>query len=354
MKKTELLCGLLTGAVALSSLSGCSKGISSYEKLVEQLQTAMNEQDPELLAQVYVTEGMFAYAEKEEDMDRDDALDELEDYIDDAYDEWERWYGDDIVITIDLKDAEEIEKEKDIKKIVKAYEKEFDEEIEIKEAYNLECKMKIKGEDDSEKITNEFTAINIKGQGWKIAIAGFISASQVTSANSTAASIKNNVDTFLTNADTAGYGMKYGNDIIEQFYITVETEDDETVWTVTAGTPSNYKTGHSTMSWGYEGKGTKDTKKAGVTNAETLLAIEFSQLFPEIEEASIYVACCGGRCIAVAYSPDTKDKLEVGEDCPEPNFDEGRGWLSGYEWEDDLDGITKDDLIVGTAPMYTD
>ena len=353
MKKTKLLCGLLTGAVALSSLSGCSKGISSYEKLIEQLQTAMNEQDPELLAQVYVTEGMFAYAEKEEDMDRDDALDELEDYIDDAYDEWERWYGDDIVITIDLKDAEEIEKEKDIKKLVKAYEKEFDEEIEIKEAYNLECKMKIKGEDDSEKITNEFTAINIKGQGWKIAIAGFVSASQVTSANSTAASIKNNVDTFLTNADTAGYGMKMGSSIIEQFYITVETEDDETVWTVTAGTPSNYKTGHSTISWGYEGKATRNTSKVGVTNAETLLAIELSNLFPELEEASFFVSCAGGKCVAVAYAMETSDKIELGEDCPEIDTSTGK-WAEGFEWSDDLDGVTEDDLIVGTAPQYTD
>lgn len=352
MNKTKLLCKILAVTLALSALSGCSKGISSYEKLIEQLQTAMNEQDPELLAQVYVTEGMFAYAEKEKDIDRDDALDELEDYIDDAYDEWERWYGDDIVITIDLKDAEKIEKEKDIKKLVKAYEKEFDEEIEIKEAYNLECKMKIKGEDDSEKITNEFTAINIKGQGWKIAIAGFVSASQVTSANSTAASIKNNVDTFLTDADTAGYGMKQGNNF-SQFYITVETEDDVTVWTVSAAsTPSSFK--GPAGKWGVTaGSATVSTNKTTSDSAEQLLAIELSKLFPDLEEASFFVSCQGGKCVAVAYAMETSDKIELGEDCPDIDASTGK-WAEGFEWSDDLDGVTKDDLIVGTAPQYTD
>ena len=38
----------------------------------------------------------------------------------------------------------------------------------------------------------------------------YVTNSRVTSANSTAASLKNNIDTFLTDADTAGYGMKQG------------------------------------------------------------------------------------------------------------------------------------------------
>ena len=37
---------------------------------------------------------------------------------------------------------------------------------------------------------------------------GFVTSSRVTSANSTAASIKKQIDNFLTDADTAGYGMK--------------------------------------------------------------------------------------------------------------------------------------------------
>ena len=38
---------------------------------------------------------------------------------------------------------------------------------------------------------------------------GFVTSSRVTSANSTAASIKKQIDNFLTDADTAGYGMKH-------------------------------------------------------------------------------------------------------------------------------------------------
>ena len=36
---------------------------------------------------------------------------------------------------------------------------------------------------------------------------GFVTSSRVTSANSTAASIKKQIDNFVTEADTAGYGM---------------------------------------------------------------------------------------------------------------------------------------------------
>ena len=65
---------------------------------------------------------------------------------------------------------------------------------------------------------------------------GYVTNSRVTSANSTAASIKNNIDSFLTSADTTGYGMKQGNAINEELDILVTSTGGVSTWNVSAAT----------------------------------------------------------------------------------------------------------------------
>ena len=384
MKKIKLLCNLLAGTVAISSLSGCSKGISSYEKLMEQFQTSFNENDAELLSQVYLTEGMIAYAEKEEDMDNADIIDEFEDILDDEIDYWEDKCGDDITVTIEIKDAEKIDDEDDIEDIIEDYDKQFDDKIEIKEAYKLECRLKYKGKDDSDKTTMEYTALNIKGQGWKLSaldlisneeeyergeaateaappaksdydisfdfgMTDYINSSKVTSANATAAMLKNCIDTFLTEADTLGYGMLQGNSYYDTLIITVK----DSVWQIMPCNPSNYKTG-SDMIWGGYGIGNSSMSKTDITCPETLMAIDLALLFPEIENASIIAFCQGGYCRVVAYTGDTSEMLIIGEDCPDISFDSNdyrAYWNTDYKWSEKYDGITNSGLIVGTSPQ---
>ena len=181
---------------------------------------------------------------------------------------------------------------------------------------------------------------------------GYVTSSRVTSANSTAASIKNNIDSFLTSADTNGYGMKQGNTINDELDITVTNASGANVWSVTAADPDNFKTG-STIKWGTAGSGDKDTTKVGVKSAETLLAIELANLFPEISNASIHVVLNGGKCVAVAYTADQNTALTTGTDCPDvaANTAGALEFTTPFKWDTKTAGVTSSGLIVGTAPV---
>lgn len=183
---------------------------------------------------------------------------------------------------------------------------------------------------------------------------GYVTSSRVTSANTTAASIKNNIDSFLTNADTAGYGMKQGSTINESFDILVTTAaaaGSVPSWSVGACTATNFKTG-GTITWGTAGSGNKDTTKVGVTGAETLLAIELANLFPEIKSASIHVLLNGGKCVGVAYTADQNTALTVGTDCPsETAAGTALAFVEPFAWDTKTAGVTSSGLIVGTAPV---
>ncbi len=181
---------------------------------------------------------------------------------------------------------------------------------------------------------------------------GYVTNSRVTSANSTAASIKNNIDSFLTSADTTGYGMKQGNAINEELDILVTSTGGVSTWNVSAATTSNFKSG-STIVWGTAGTGNKDTTKVGVTSAETLLAIELAQLFPEITSASIHVVLNGGKCVGVAYTADQNTALTTGTDCPAvaANAAGALQFTDPFAWDTKTAGVTSSGLIVGTAPV---
>lgn len=180
---------------------------------------------------------------------------------------------------------------------------------------------------------------------------GYVTSSRVTSANSTAASIKNNIDTFLTNADTAGYGMKQGSSINETFVILVTTTGGVSTWSVSAGTTGNYKTGGSGVSWGAAGTGTKDTTKVGVTQAEILMAIELAQLFPEIENAAIVAGCNGGKCVAVAYSADQNTDITADAPALTANAAGAIEFPANFNWDTKTAGVAASGIIIGTAPV---
>ena len=184
---------------------------------------------------------------------------------------------------------------------------------------------------------------------------GYVTNSRVTSANSTAASIKNNIDTFLTNADTAGYGMKQGAGVNQEIDIQIENLSGVFTWKCTAATAGSFKSGGSSVAWGTAASGvTKDTEKAGEKSAEKLLLIELAALFPEIATGSIHAVLNGGKCVAVAYTADDSAVLATGTDCPAVITNATTGAMSfdeTYEWDKKTNGVNAAGLIVGTAPV---
>lgn len=181
----------------------------------------------------------------------------------------------------------------------------------------------------------------------------YVTNSRVTSANSTAASIKNNIDTFLTDCDTAGYGMKQGGNF-STFTIQVTSTGGVATWAVNAVSNGSTAFKGPAGKWGATaGSATTATNKTTSDSAEQLLAIELCKLFPEIEQASVFVSLAGGKCMAVAYTADQSGTLAPGTDCPGIVATTGK-WdeAANYDWDGKTDGVNDSGIIVGTAPAY--
>lgn len=183
---------------------------------------------------------------------------------------------------------------------------------------------------------------------------GFVTSSRVTSANSTAASIKKQIDNFLTDADTAGYGMKQSSAAKANitFKIDADGEWEASVVTGTYGGAAGgdltdaFKTGGS-VPWEEEADNiTKDTPKSSAANATALLTIDLARVFPDVKSSYIYAYCEGGKTLYVAYTADgnTKPTSMPGE----ADFKAGT-----YVWDGNTAGITSDGITLGTAPALT-
>lgn len=175
---------------------------------------------------------------------------------------------------------------------------------------------------------------------------GYVTSSRVTSANSTAASIKNNIDSFLTACDTNGYGMKAGN-VKQELNITITNNSGTYTWSCQAATPGNFKSGGTGVSWGNAGGATITSSKSSTKKAEDLLCIELCNLFPEIKQGSIHASLVGGKCVAVAYTADQATVLTSGTHY---SIDANGKFPSTFSWDGKTAGVTSDGLIVGTAP----
>lgn len=178
-----------------------------------------------------------------------------------------------------------------------------------------------------------------------------VTKSRVTSANSTAKSIADQIDTFLTNADTVGYGMKTSSNILEQLDITVTTTGGATTWACTAATSTNFKQGNGTsITWGTAATGVvPGSSKVGITSAETLLCLTLADFFPDMKSASIHVSLRGdANVVALAYTADDSNPLAAAEI---PTIAANGEFTSPFAWDTKTAGITPTNgYIVGTCP----
>lgn len=183
---------------------------------------------------------------------------------------------------------------------------------------------------------------------------GFVTSSRVTSANSTAASIKKQIDNFLTDADTAGYGMKQSSAAKANITFKIDA-DGEWEASVVTGTYTGgaadaltdaFKTGGSVTWAASASEITKDKPKSEAHNATELLTIDLASVFPDVKSSYIYAYCEGGKTLYVAYTADGNTKPTSMPD--EDDFKAGT-----YAWDGNTAGITSDGITLGTAPALT-
>ena len=175
---------------------------------------------------------------------------------------------------------------------------------------------------------------------------GFVTNSRVTSANTTASEIQKQINQFLTDADTAGYGPLKGSATT-----TVDIEVSSGTWTVTVTDTTAFKTGNTIKWTSTSGTGTAGEPKAGVTEAVKLLAINLADLFPSLSNGAAKANIIGGSCVAVWYTADSSTVAGV-TGVPTFGADAKHAWSADvFAWDNSTAGITTDGFTVGTAPV---
>lgn len=179
---------------------------------------------------------------------------------------------------------------------------------------------------------------------------GFVTSSRVTSANSTAASIKSQIGNFLTDADTAGYGMKQANTAKASF--TFEVTDGTWKMTIGQGMAADttgaaaFKSGSKPwITTAVDGIKANEGNKATAADANTLLCMEIANLFPDIKTAYIVAHCEAGKCLYVAYTADSSTAVDV------PTLEQFKN--GNAPWDTKTAGVTADGYTVGTAPALS-
>ena len=168
---------------------------------------------------------------------------------------------------------------------------------------------------------------------------GYVTQSKVTSANSTAASIKNEIDAFLTQCDTVNKGMKKGS-VMSILTVTVSGSS----WTVANGTAASF---NDQTNWASStNAATATTGSKGATNHCEALAKDLCDLFPEIQNAQIIAYLRGGKTFGVVYVNGVSSFTS-----PVTWAAATDNWPDGAKWSNDTQGIATSGDIVGTAPV---
>ena len=182
---------------------------------------------------------------------------------------------------------------------------------------------------------------------------GYVTSSRVTSADTTAAKIEDTVDTFLTQADTAGYGMKLSDTSTSVITISVTN----TGWAVTVGGAGSAFKSTATTSWTSNATvTTADTKVAKSSDATALLGLSLQSLFPDIKSAYVEAYVKAGNVEYVFYTADATSDTDLSD--MKGSYNTSGSFTASAvsldkkvcKWDDNTAGINANGLIVGTSP----
>ena len=133
---------------------------NSLNGTVKAFVKAVNDRDAEKVADLLYPEEVINIVEEE----YDDARDELVENVEDLFEDFDDYYGDDWEVDFKVKKIKDV-KGDDLEEIKEAFEDEYD--FKITEAKKITIKMHIKGEEDSETETETFCVYKC-GDGWGI------------------------------------------------------------------------------------------------------------------------------------------------------------------------------------------
>lgn len=184
---------------------------------------------------------------------------------------------------------------------------------------------------------------------------GVVTKSRVTSANSTAASIKTSIDGFLTDADADGYGMKAVSTNVTTITASVSGAGE---WEVTVGDATMFKS-RATSGGDKAWEASVSAIKAGAARDNAaggtkLLAQKLADTFPDMKRASIVAYLVGGQnCVFLVYTADTATVTELQSEIAGNSLWDSTNntYAKTSEWDGHNAGIGgTEGFTVGTAP----
>ena len=187
---------------------------------------------------------------------------------------------------------------------------------------------------------------------------GFVTSSRVTSANSTAASFQDQIEQFLTDCDTKGYGMLQANTSTSEIEIKITSGK----WKTTVTNAASFKDSGS-IKWttAAADMSAGDASSTAIVQANApvnLLSIKLMTLFPDIQNGYVKAYAKAGHVEAVVYTADASDGSKLGDICGATYDTNGAlkstaavNWTTKVaKWDEKTAGISSAGLTVGTAP----
>lgn len=183
---------------------------------------------------------------------------------------------------------------------------------------------------------------------------GYSTDSQITSANSTAASIEDAIERFLTECDAQGHGMKPVDGATSIITVTVNNSSGTPEWTVAVSNTSSFKDDGNTV-WSTAGTPitAADTLGSQAASGQNMLAVTLCQSFREMQNGYIWAAVHAGNVEALYFNPNAVSipQLETTYSGSTLSATSSVDWGKQIcEWNGQKKGISVDGYIVGTSP----
>lgn len=152
-----LIAALVIVLVIIISLISSIAG-GGYKKPVNNFVKALNKSDGKLMVECLCTDDIL------DDYDKDD-FEDMDKILDWLVEMCEEKVGKNVKFSIDIEDKEKLKKS-ELKELEEDYEDEYDAEIDVTKAYELDCVLKIKGKKDKVEEDITVTVMKVKGEGW--------------------------------------------------------------------------------------------------------------------------------------------------------------------------------------------
>ena len=168
---------------------------------------------------------------------------------------------------------------------------------------------------------------------------GYALNAKVTSANSTASNLRKTINSYLTEVDGIGYGMRTTEQSVTDGEISVVNG----VWTLTITDFSWFNT--DPIPWDGTGVCNGSYERVTGDSAEDELVKRIAASLPDVDTAFIRFNLKSGNCNALYMTTETDSDVTM------LAFDSD-GWSADfYSWDSNNQGVSSEGFIVGTSPV---